>query len=84
MPRSIQAVSVGIIDGEARLDLNYTEDVAAEVDMNVVCTGAGDFVEVQGTGEAGVFRRDQLDLLLDLAVGGCRELAEAQRAALSD
>src|SRR5947208_93158 len=66
MHRSIQAVSVGIVEGEPRLDLMYLEDVAAEVDMNVVCTGDGDFVEVQGTGENGVFRRDQLDALLDL------------------
>jgi ribonuclease PH len=83
MHRSIQAVSVGIIDGEARLDLAYAEDVAAEVDMNVVCTGDGDFVEVQGTGEAGVFRRDQLDTLLDLGVLGCAELAAAQQKALT-
>ena len=69
--RSVAAVSVGIIDGEPRLDLCYEEDVAAEVDMNVVCTGAGDFVEVQGTGEDGVFARDQLDALLDLGVAGC-------------
>src|ERR1700712_2307249 len=61
MHRSIQAVSVGIVDGEPRLDLMYLEDVAAEVDMNVVCTGEGEFVEVQGTGEAGVFSRAQLD-----------------------
>ena len=83
MHRSIQAVSVGIIDGEARLDLMYDEDVTAEVDMNVVCTGDGDFVEVQGTGESGVFARDRLDALLDLAVAGCAELADAQRKALS-
>ena len=83
MHRSIQAVSVGIIDGEARLDLDYSEDVKAEVDMNVVCTGHGDFVEVQGTGEAGVFRRDQLDALLDLGVLGCAELATAQHKALA-
>jgi ribonuclease PH len=82
MHRSIQAVSVGIIAGEPRLDLSYAEDVAAEVDMNVVCTGDGDFVEVQGTGEAGVFRRDQLDVLLDLGVRGCAELAAAQQKAL--
>jgi ribonuclease PH len=81
--RSVAAVSVGIVDGEPRLDLNYLEDVAAEVDMNVVCTGTGDFVEVQGTGEAGVFARDQLDALLDLAVAGCAELTEAQRKALA-
>jgi len=84
MHRSIQAVSVGIVEGEARLDLMYAEDVAAEVDMNIVCTGEGDFVEVQGTGEAGVFRRDQLDHLLDLGVLGCTELAAAQQKALTE
>ncbi|WP_433531732.1 ribonuclease PH [Micromonospora sp. CA-263727] len=83
MHRSVAAISVGVIDGEPRLDLCYTEDVAAEVDMNVVCTGTGDFVEVQGTGEAGVFAREQLDALLDLAVVGCLDLADAQRKALS-
>ncbi|MGK5738649.1 ribonuclease PH [Micromonospora sp. URMC 103] len=83
MHRSVAAVSVGVIGGEARLDLCYAEDVTAEVDMNVVCTGTGDFVEVQGTGEAGVFPRSQLDALLDLGVAGCAELAEAQRKALS-
>jgi ribonuclease PH len=83
MRRSIQAVSVGIVEGEPRLDLMYDEDVAAEVDMNVVCTGDGDFVEVQGTGEAGVFRRDQLDTLLDLGVFGCAELAAIQQKALA-
>ncbi|MCI4064583.1 ribonuclease PH [Micromonospora sp. R77] len=83
MHRSVAAVSVGIIAGEPRLDLCYTEDVAAEVDMNVVCTGTGDFVEVQGTGEDGVFSRQQLDALLDLGVLGCLELADAQRKALA-
>jgi len=83
MHRSIQAVSVGIVAGEPRLDLMYVEDSAAEVDMNVVCTGDGDFVEVQGTGENGVFRRDQMDMLLDLAVAGCADLAAAQQKALS-
>jgi ribonuclease PH len=81
--RSVAAVSVGVIDGEPRLDLCYEEDVAAEVDMNIVCTGAGDFVEVQGTGESGVFDRAQLDALLDLGVAGCRQLAGRQEAALS-
>src|SRR5215469_3256761 len=71
--RSVAAVSVGIIDGEPRLDLCYDEDVKAEVDMNVVCTGAGEFVEVQGTGEAGVFSRDELNALLDLGLAGCTE-----------
>jgi ribonuclease PH len=81
--RSVAAVSVGIIDGEPRLDLCYDEDSAADVDMNVVCTGNGDFVEVQGTGEAGVFSRDELNLLLDLGVAGCARLAEYQRQALA-
>ncbi|WP_326555241.1 ribonuclease PH [Micromonospora sp. NBC_01813] len=82
MRRSVAAVSVGVIGGEPRLDLCYLEDVAADVDMNVVCTGDGDFVEVQGTGEAAVFGRDQLDALLDLAVVGCAELTAAQRKVL--
>jgi ribonuclease PH len=81
--RAVAAVSVGVVAGEPRLDLCYEEDMAAEVDMNVVCTDAGDFVEVQGTGEDGVFSRGQLDALLDLAVGGCAELVEAQRKALA-
>jgi ribonuclease PH len=79
---SIAAVSVGVIDGEPRLDLMYEEDVRAETDMNVVCTGTGDFVEVQGTAEGVPFRRDELDALLDLAVGGCAELTKAQDEAL--
>jgi ribonuclease PH len=81
--RSIAAVSVGLIAGEPRLDLCYAEDVTAEVDMNVVCTGTGEFVEVQGTGESAVFARDQLDTLLDLAVAGCATLTRIQQAALS-
>jgi ribonuclease PH len=80
---SVAAISVGIVDGEPRLDLNYTEDSAAETDMNVVCTGAGDFVEVQGTAEREPLRRDQLNQLLDLAVAGCGELTSLQLAALS-
>ena len=83
LPRSVAAVSVGIIGGEARLDLCYEEDVVADVDMNIVCTGTGDFVEVQGTGEQGVFDRAQLDALLNLGVAGCLELAELQRKALA-
>jgi len=80
---SVAAVSVGVIDGEARLDLCYEEDVAAETDMNVVCTGDGRFVEVQGTAEREPFDRDLLDRLLELAVGGCAELAKIQHDALS-
>jgi ribonuclease PH len=83
VPRSVSAVSVGIIGGQPRLDLCYVEDVAAEVDMNVVCTGTGEFVEVQGTGESGVFSRAELDALLDLGLAGCGRLAEAQREALA-
>ncbi|MGI8879378.1 MAG: ribonuclease PH [Jatrophihabitans sp.] len=79
---SVSAVSVGIIDGEPRLDLMYEEDVKAETDMNVVCTEAGEFVEVQGTAEGAPFSRDELDALLDLALGGCTSLAAAQRDAL--
>ena len=80
---SVAAVSVGVVDGESRLDLAYTEDVAADTDMNVVCTGSGEFVEVQGTAEGVPFDRATLDALLDLAVAGCAQLAEIQRAALA-
>jgi ribonuclease PH len=80
---SVAAVSVGIIDGEPRLDLCYEEDVAAETDMNVVCTGEGQFVEVQGTAEREAFDRKLLDQLLDLAVAGCAELTALQRGALA-
>lgn len=78
------AVSVGIIDGECRLDLPYAEDAGAEVDMNVVMTGSGSFVEVQGTAEGAVFARDQLDTLLDLAAGGIASIVDAQRATVAD
>jgi ribonuclease PH len=83
LPRSVAAVSVGVVDGGARLDLCYEEDVAAAVDMNVVCTGDGDFVEVQGTGESAVFSRSELDALLDLAAAGCVDLERHQREALA-
>jgi ribonuclease PH len=79
---SVSAVSVGVIDGEPRLDLMYEEDVRAETDMNVVVTGAGEFVEVQGTAEGVPFRRAELDALLDLAVAGCAELTRIQEEAL--
>jgi len=79
---SVAAVSVGIIDGEPRLDLCYTEDVAAETDMNVVCTGIGDFVEVQGTAEREPFSRAMLGSLLDLAAGGCAQLTKLQEQTL--
>jgi ribonuclease PH len=81
---SVAAVSVGIIDGEARLDLPYEEDVRAETDMNVVMTGDGRFVEVQGTAEGEAFDRSLLDSLLDLAVKGCADLTAIQQAALAN
>jgi ribonuclease PH len=80
---SVSAVSVGIIDGEPRLDLPYEEDVRAETDMNVVVTGSGRFIEVQGTAEHAPFDRDELNRLLDLAVAGNAELARIQREALA-
>jgi len=80
---SVAAVSVGIVGGQPRLDLCYEEDVDAETDMNVVCTGDGRFVEVQGTAEREPFGRDLLDELLTLAVGGCAELTQRQRQALA-
>ena len=78
----VAAVSVGIIDGEARLDLPYREDSAAEVDMNVVMTRSGKLIEVQGTAEKESFTRAQLDQMLDLAALGIRRLCEAQEEAL--
>jgi ribonuclease PH len=82
--RRVAAVSVGVIDGEPRLDLDYEEDVRAEVDMNVVMSSEGKFVEVQGTGEHGTFDRAQLDQLLELAISGIRSLDIAQTKALSE
>ena len=79
---TVAAVSVGIIDGIPRLDLCYEEDVRAETDMNVVCTGDGNFVEVQGTAEGVPFDRALLNQLLDLAVAGCAELTVLQRNTL--
>ena len=76
---SVAAVSVGIVDGEPRLDLCYEEDSAAETDMNVVCTGTGDFVEIQGTAEGEPFSRALLGSLLDLGTAGCAELTRLQR-----
>ncbi|AOY56294.1 ribonuclease PH [Candidatus Rhodoluna planktonica] len=80
---SVAAVSVGIIDSEPFLDLAYTEDVRAETDMNVVVTGAGKFVEVQGTAEGAPFDRDELNALLDLALAGTNQLTAIQKAALA-
>jgi ribonuclease PH len=80
---SVAAVSVGIIDGIPMLDLAYVEDVRAETDMNVVVTGRGLFVEVQGTAEGAPFDRDELNSLLDLAVAGSADLTNFQRQALA-
>jgi len=80
---SVAAISVGIIEGTPMLDLCYEEDVRAETDMNVVCSGDGKFIEVQGTAEGKPFDRALLDSLLDLAVAGCAELTALQKAALS-
>lgn len=79
----IAAVSVGIVDGEARLDLDYEEDSSAEVDMNVVMTGDGRLVEVQATAEAQPFSRSQLDELVDLAAGGIERITNKQREAVA-
>lgn len=81
---SVAAISVGIIDGEPMLDLAYTEDVRAETDMNVVVTGKGKFVEVQGTAEGEAFDRDELNALLDLALKGTLDLTKLQTSALGD
>ena len=80
--RRVAAVSVGLLGGVARLDLDYVEDVVAAVDMNVVMSSEGGFVEVQGTGEHGTFARDELTTLLDLATKGLHEIDAAQRRVL--
>ena len=81
--QSVAAVSVGIINGTPMLDLCYEEDVTAETDMNIVCTGDGNFIEVQGTAEGKPFDRNLLNNLLDLGAAGCNELAELQAQALA-
>jgi ribonuclease PH len=78
----VAAVSVGVVEGEVLLDLDYEDDVAAEVDMNVVMSGRGLLVEVQGTAEKALFTRQELDRMLDLAAVGIDELADAQRRAV--
>ena len=79
---SVAAISVGIVDGTPLLDLPYVEDVSAETDMNVVMTGSGSFVEVQGTAEGKPFDRAELDALLTLAAKGCADLTSLQNEAL--
>jgi ribonuclease PH len=78
----VAAVSVGVVDGTPLLDLDYREDSSAHVDMNVVATGSGQLVEVQGTAERQTFSRAELDALLDLALGGIRQLMAGQRGAI--
>ncbi|MDX1609260.1 MAG: ribonuclease PH [Halofilum sp. (in: g-proteobacteria)] len=80
---SVASVSVGIVDGEPVLDLDYAEDSTAETDMNVVMNDQGAFIELQGTAEGHAFRRDELDALLDLARAGIERLIEIQREALA-
>jgi ribonuclease PH len=82
--RRVAAVSVGVVGTTPRLDLDYAEDVIAAVDMNVVMSSEGRFVEVQGTGEHGTFSREELDSLLGLAIRGLREIDGLQRRALGD
>lgn len=78
----VAAISVGIVEGTPLLDLKYDEDSRAEVDMNIVCTGDGRFIEVQGTAEGSPFTRDQMDALLELAKKGIAELVTLQREAI--
>jgi ribonuclease PH len=84
LTQSMAAISVGIVDGVALLDLDYREDVRAEVDMNVVMTGNGRYIEIQGTGEEATFDENQLAMLLELAKQGIRELTQSQLAALAE
>jgi ribonuclease PH len=79
---SVAAVSVGVVDGEERLDLEYVEDRDADVDLNLVMTGSGEFIEVQGSGEEATFRRKQLDKLIDLGEAGIQAITAAQKKAL--
>jgi ribonuclease PH len=79
---SVAAISVGIVEGEALLDLEYIEDSAADVDMNYVITGSGDFVEVQGTAEERPFTLEQMDAMRQMALDGCKTLTQLQKQAL--
>ena len=81
--QSVAAVSVGIVNGQPMLDLCYEEDVTAETDMNIVCTGDGNFIEVQGTAEGKPFDRALLNKLLDLGAAGCSQLSKLQTQALA-
>ena len=79
---SVAAISVGVVDGEERLDLEYVEDRDADVDLNLVMTGSGEFIEVQGSGEEATFSRRQLDRLIDLGEAGIKSITAAQKKAL--
>lgn len=81
---SVAAISVGIVDGEVRLDLEYVEDRDADVDMNLVMTGSGQFIEVQGAGEEATFSANQLMQLIAIGTDGINEVTRTQRAALGD
>lgn len=80
----LAAISVGMVDGEAVLDLNYAEDSTAEVDMNIIMTGKGSFVEVQGTAEAAPFTRDEMEKMTSLAEAGIKDLVARQRQLMGD
>ena len=80
----VAAISVGIVDGEVVLDLDYAEDSRAEVDMNVVMNSKGEFIEIQGTAERNPFTRSQMDRLLDLAAGGIKELIAIQMGIIGE
>ena len=82
MPELVSAMSVGLLDGDALVDLDYNEDSNADVDLNVVCNSAGDFIEIQGSAEGGAFSPDQLQDLLDLGRAACADVEKAQRTAL--
>jgi ribonuclease PH len=81
---NIAAISVGIVDGVPMLDLKYTEDSAAQVDMNVVMNSKGEFIEVQGTGEEATYNREQMNMMLDLAEKGIKELIEIQNKEIEE
>jgi len=81
--QQVAAISVGLVQGEPLLDLEYEEDLAAEVDFNVVMTAAGELVEVQGTAEKAPFERAQLDALVDLATVGIEQLVALQRSTIA-
>jgi ribonuclease PH len=84
LKQMVAATSVGIVDGQVLLDLDYSEDSRAEVDMNVVMTGDGGLVETQATAEKGTYSRAQLNEMLDAAEDGIRELLAAQKRVISD